>query len=113
DANTFTNDTSPCRSAVDRPRSRPLTGARLNSGTGLPINGEGTLLGSRLRLTPKASMSPAKATAGTRNSKRNRSGLAASGGRSPSAPAAPGVFVTAMSLDDRIDFRRTFGDLVD
>src|SRR3546814_9501017 len=38
---TLTSETSPPRSALDRPSSRPWTGGRLNLGTDLPISADG------------------------------------------------------------------------
>src|SRR5260221_10550745 len=100
DANTLTNDTSPLRSAVDRPSVRPLTGAKVNSGTGFPTNAEGTRFGSRLRLRPKAAMSATKAATGTRNSKRRR--RAEADDRLAGAPAAFGGLEPAMSVPHRV-----------
>src|SRR5665647_770142 len=54
DAKTLTSDTSPRRSAVDRPSERPFTGGRLNCGTDFPINVDGNNLGSRV--SPHANM---------------------------------------------------------
>src|SRR5258708_501454 len=110
DANTLTSDTSPLRSAVDRPSVRRRTGAKVNSGTGFPTNAEGTRFGSRLRLRPKAAMSATKAATGTRNSRRRR--RAESDDRLAGAPAAFGVFATAMSLHHRVHAVRALRDLV-
>src|SRR5260221_7562007 len=110
DANTLTSDTSPLRAAVDRPSVRPFTGAKVNSGTGFPTNAEGTRFGSRLRLRPKASMSATKAATGTRNSRRRR--RAESEGRLAGAPAAFGVFPTAIWLHHHIRAVRALRNLV-
>jgi hypothetical protein len=72
EAKTLTSDTSPLRSVFDSPSSRPLTGGRLKTGTGLPISADGILLGSRSRRTANASTSPKNKTSGNSRSSRER-----------------------------------------
>src|SRR5665811_456937 len=70
DAKTLTSDTSPRRSAVDRPSERPFTGGRLNCGTDFPINVDGNSLGSRVRPHANAIAIPTKIAIGIKSKNR-------------------------------------------
>src|SRR3972149_11640863 len=70
DANRLTSDTSPRRSAVDRPSERPFTGGRLNCGTDFPINVEGNILGSRVRPHANAIAITTKTAIGAKSTNR-------------------------------------------
>src|SRR3546814_6284745 len=71
EAKTLTSETSPFRSALDSPSVRPWTGGSEKSGTGLPINAEGSSRGSRVSPQASATASTRKRTTGTMNAARH------------------------------------------
>src|SRR5260370_19705839 len=72
EAKTLTRETSPTRSALDRPSARPFTAGNVNCGTGLPISADGISLGSRLWLSAQADVIAIAAQATIRKNERNR-----------------------------------------
>src|SRR3546814_18386507 len=71
EAKTLTSETSPFRSALDSPSVRPWTGGSEKSGTGLPINAEGSSRGPRVRPQASATASTRKRTNGTMHAARH------------------------------------------
>src|SRR5437867_4393245 len=71
EAKTLTSDTSPLRSVDDSPSDRPLTAGRLNSGTDLPISGDGTKLVSAPSRAANATARPTNAISGNTSNTRS------------------------------------------